>query len=62
MPSLPIIFTTSEDPKFVDELEGRIQSIDKSEFLLNYPTVYIHYWAVDKVVYQDRNKQTHSFN
>ena len=61
MPSLPIIFTTSEDPKFVDELEGRIQSIDKSEFLLNYPVVYIHYWAVDQVTYQDRNHQTHSF-
>lgn len=62
MPSLPIIFTTKEDPGFIDELEGRIKTIDRSELLLDYPTVYIHYWPVGHVDYQDKAGKTHSFN
>ena len=62
MPSLPIIFTTKEDPGFIYELEGRIKTIDRSELLLDYPTVYIHYWPVGHVDYQDKAGKTHSFN
>lgn len=62
MPSLPIIFTTKEDSLFIEELEGRIKTIDNSELLLNYPTVYIHYWLVDQITYQDRNNHTQTFN
>lgn len=62
MPSLPIIFTTEVDTNFIGQLEGRIKSKDKSELLLNYPTVYIHYWNVDQITYQDGKGKTRSFN
>ena len=63
MPSLPIIFTTEEDNAFIENLERRIktETVGKSDLLLNYPTVYIHYWPVDQIIYQDRNDKTQSY-
>ena len=55
MPSLPIIFSTSEDPHFVHELEDRIKRTDNYAFLLEYPTVYIHYWVSSREKYLDKN-------
>ena len=55
MPSLPIIFTTREDPGFIHELEERIKRTDNHAFLLDYPTVYIHYWISNSEKYLDKN-------
>lgn len=63
--ALPIVFDTVEDSKkkFWNELESRINGSltpADSKILLDYPTVYIHYWMDNKIVYLDSNgvKQT----
>lgn len=62
MPSLPIIFTTKEDPNFIHELEDRIRRIDNYSYLLEYPTVYIHYWVSSSEKYMDKNGELHNYN
>ena len=62
MPSLPIIFTTREDPSFIKDLENRIRREGKAAFLLEYPTVYIHYWDVQTISYTDSKGVPHSYN
>ena len=62
MPTLPIVFTTQEDPGFIQDLENRIKANRNSNFLLNYPIVYIHYWVSDTISYTDRRGNTHSYN
>ena len=56
--ALPIVFDTVEDSKkrFWNELENRINGSLKpsdSKILLDYPTVYIHYWMDKQIVYLD---------
>ena len=56
--ALPIVFDTVEDSKkrFCNELENRINGSLKpsdSKILLDYPTVYIHYWMDKQIVYLD---------
>ena len=56
--ALPIVFNTIEDRRnrFWDELENRINSSVSSadsKILLDYPTVYIHYWKDKPIVYID---------
>lgn len=51
----PIIFTTREDDSFLSELKQRIESSDGATYLLNYPTVYIHYWISNTVKFTDEN-------
>ena len=62
MPSLPIVFTTQEDPGFIQDLENRIKANRDCSFLLHYPIVYIHYWVSGSVSYTDRHGKTHSYN
>ena len=62
MPSLPIIFTTREDPGFVHELEDRIRRADNYAFLLEYPTVYIHYWVSNTEKYYDNKGELRENN
>ena len=62
MPTLPIVFTTREDPLFIQELEDRIKATHNSDFLLNYPIVYIHYWVSGTVSYTDKRGNPHSYN
>ena len=62
MPSLPIIFTTREDPGFVHELEDRIRKADNYAFLLDYPTVYIHYWVSNTDKYYDNKGELRENN
>lgn len=54
--ALPIVFDTVEDSKkrFWNELESRINGSltpADSKILLDYPTVYIHYWMDKQIVY-----------
>ena len=62
MPTLPIVFTTQEDPGFIQELENRIKATRNSSILLNFPIVYIHYWVSGIVSYTDRHGTVHSYN
>ena len=62
MPTLPIVFTTQEDPQFIQDLESRIRATRNSEFLLNYPIVYIHYWVSGCDSYTDNQGNLHSYN
>ncbi len=62
MPTLPIVFTTQEDPGFIQDLENRIKANPNCSFLLHYPIVYIHYWVSGNVSYTDRHGNTHSYN
>ena len=62
MPILPIVFTTQEDPGFIQDLENRIKANRYSNLLLNYPIVYIHYWVSGIVSYTDKRGNTHSYN
>ena len=62
MPTLPIVFTTQEDPRFIQDLENRIKATSNSDFLLNYPIVYIHYWVSGTVSYVDKRGNPHSYN
>ena len=62
MPVLPIVFTTQEDPGFIQDLENRIKANRNSDLLLNYPIVYIHYWVSGIVSYTDKRGNTHSYN
>ncbi|MCR5710276.1 MAG: DUF2075 domain-containing protein [Bacteroidales bacterium] len=62
MPSLPIIFTTKEDPGFVHDLEERIRRTDNCAFLLEYPTVYIHYWVSCTETYLDKKGEQRKYN
>ena len=61
MPSLPILFTTKEDPGFIQELEERIRNTDNYAFLLEYPTVYIHYWVSNSERYKDINGELREY-
>lgn len=62
MPTLPIIFTTQEDPRFIQDLENRIKAKKNSDFLLHYPIVYIHYWVSGTVSYTDKRGNPKSYN
>ncbi|MBO7117217.1 MAG: DUF2075 domain-containing protein [Bacteroidales bacterium] len=62
MPTLPIIFTTKEDSSFISDLENRIKQSKGFEYLLDFPIVYIHYWAVDKISYVDKDGVAHSYD
>lgn len=62
MPTLPIVFTTQEDSRFIQDLENRIKATRNSDFLLNYPIVYIHYWVSGTVSYTDKRGNPHSYN
>lgn len=65
--ALPIVFDTVEDrrSRFWDELENRINSSltpADSKILLDYPTVYIHYWKDKPIVYIDSKGVSHTKN
>ena len=60
MPILPIIFKIQEDSDFIQDLEGKINSSWGNNYLLKYPTVYIHYWKVKKESYTDEKGKTHT--
>lgn len=59
MPTLPIIFATSEGNDFPAHLREAIQSSRHSELLLKYPTVYIHYWPGKDIEYIDKRGNEH---
>lgn len=65
--ALPIVFDTIEDRRnrFWIELEKRINSSlnsTDSKILLDYPTVYIHYWKDKPIVYMDSHGVSHTKN
>lgn len=62
--ALPIVFDTKENSRirFWNELEKRINSSlnnRDSNILLNYPTVYIHYWEDKPIEYLDSSGVHH---
>lgn len=61
MQTLPIIvFTTTEDTGFLENLPNRIKanhSDKEADILLNYPTVYIHYWPKRRITYEHNGQK-----
>lgn len=62
MPNIsPIIFSTVEDANFQDVLKDRIKNIGPdSKYLLEFPTVYIHYWKSKIQRYQGSDGIEHT--
>lgn len=60
MPTVPIVFTTPENEGFFNELQNRIidgRSEKECDILLNYPTVYIHYWPKKRINFEHNGQQ-----
>ncbi len=62
MSCIPIIFSTQEDSRFIEELNVRIRGTEGSKYLTDYPTVYLHYWVSNEVSYTDKNGVSKSYN
>lgn len=59
----PVFFHTREESNIASSLPALIQNVlsnKEAEYLLSYPTVYIHYWPGKKIEYTDKKGIVHS--
>lgn len=57
-----VFFTAPEDKSFLNNLKDRINAQANATLLLDYPSVYIHYWVTNTVTYIDSTNQEHTYH